>query len=293
MSQHVAFLGLGRMGAGMAARLLQSGFQVTVYNRTHARAEALVRAGGLAAETPRDAVKDADVVASMLADDEALLGLALGETGFVDAMRPDTVHVSMSTVSPAATRSLRARHEAGGTWLVAATVLGRPDRAASGELRIVAAGPRALEERCRPLFNAMSSSYIWVSENQEQANVFKIVLNFALLGLVELTAEALTLAEHNQIDREQYRQFVAPLFANVIEEYAPRMMAGAFEPAGFSSVLALKDARLAFELADESRTPAPLAGVVHDHLVEGIARCRGEWDLAAVVEVLREQAGLR
>jgi 3-hydroxyisobutyrate dehydrogenase-like beta-hydroxyacid dehydrogenase len=293
MSQHVAFLGLGRMGAGMAARLLQSGFQVTVYNRTHARAEALVRAGGLAAETPRDAVNDADLVASMLADDEALLGLALGETGFVDAMRPDTVHVSMSTVSPAATRSLRARHEARGTWLVAATVLGRPDRAASGELRIVAAGPRALEERCRPLFNAMSSSYIWVSENQEQANVFKIVLNFALLGLVELTAEALTLAEHNQIDREQYRQFVAPLFANVIEEYAPRMMAGAFEPAGFSSVLALKDARLAFELADESRTPAPLAGVVHDHLVEGIARCRGEWDLAAVVEVLREQAGLR
>jgi 3-hydroxyisobutyrate dehydrogenase-like beta-hydroxyacid dehydrogenase len=293
MSEHVAFLGLGRMGAGMAARLLQSGFQVTVYNRTHARAEALVGAGGLAADSPRDAVKDADVVVSMLADDQALLGLALGEAGFVDAMRPDTVHLSMSTVSPAATRSLRAQHEARGTWLVAATVLGRPDRAASGELRIVAAGPRALEERCRPLFDAMSSGYIWVSENQERANVFKIVLNFALLGLVELTAEALTLAEHNQIDREQYRQFVAPLFANVIEEYAPRMMSGAFEPAGFSSVLALKDARLAFELADDSRTPAPLAGVVHDHLVEGIARCRGEWDLAAVVEVLREQAGLR
>lgn len=90
----------------------------------------------------------------MLADDQALLGLALGEAGFVDAMRPDTVYVSMST------------------------------------------------------------------------------------------AEALTLAEHNQ-------------------------------------------------LADESRTPAPLAGVAHDHLVEGIARCRGEWDLAAMVEVVREQAGLR
>jgi 3-hydroxyisobutyrate dehydrogenase-like beta-hydroxyacid dehydrogenase len=128
----------------------------------------------------------------------------------------------------------------------------------------MAAGPRALEERCRPLFNAMSSGYIWVSEAHERANVFKIVLNFAPLRLVELTAEALTLAEHNQIDREQYRQFVAPPIANVIEEYAPRMMAGAFEPAGFTSaVLALKDARLEFELADESRTPGALARVVH------------------------------
>jgi 3-hydroxyisobutyrate dehydrogenase-like beta-hydroxyacid dehydrogenase len=78
----------------------------------------------------------------------------------------DRLHLSMSTVSPAATRSLRAQHEARGTWLVAATVLGRPDRAASGELRIVAAGPRALEERCRPLFDAMSSGYIWVSETR-------------------------------------------------------------------------------------------------------------------------------
>jgi 3-hydroxyisobutyrate dehydrogenase-like beta-hydroxyacid dehydrogenase len=289
----VAVIGLGNMGSGMAARLLQAGFRLTVYNRTRAKADALVAAGALAADNPRDAVKDADMVVSMLADDQALLGLALGEAGFVAAMRRDAVHVSMSTVSPAATRSLRAAHEARGTWLVAATVLGRPDRAASGELHIVAAGPRALEERCRPLFEALSSGCLWVGENQEQANIFKIVLNFALLGLVEVAAEALTLAEHNQIDREQYRQFVAPLFTNVVEEYAPRMIAGAFEPAGFSSVLALKDARLAFELDDESRTPTPLTGIVRDHLLQAIARGRGEWDLAGLVEVVREQAGLR
>jgi 3-hydroxyisobutyrate dehydrogenase-like beta-hydroxyacid dehydrogenase len=289
----VAFIGLGNMGSGMAGRLLQAGFPLTVYNRTRAKADALVAAGALAADNPRDAVKDADLVVSMLADDQALLGLALGDAGFVDAMRRDAVHVSMSTVSPAATCSLRAAHEANGTWLVAATVLGRPDRVTSGELHIVAAGPRVLEERCRPLFEALSSEYLWLGENQEQANIFKILLNFALLGLVEVAAEALTLAEHNQIDREQYRQFVAPLFSNVVEAYAPRMISGAFEPAGFSSVLALKDARLAFELGDESRTPTPLSGIVHDHLLQAIARGRGDWDLAGVVEVMREEAGLR
>jgi 3-hydroxyisobutyrate dehydrogenase-like beta-hydroxyacid dehydrogenase len=293
MGVQVAFIGLGHMGSGMAARLRQAGFRLTVYNRTPAKANALVAAGALAADTPRDAVKDADIVVSMLADDQALLGLALGQEGFVEAMRRDAVHVSMSTVSPAATRSLRAAHEALGTWLVAAPVLGRPDRAASGELRIVAAGPRALEERCRPLFEALSSGYIWLGENQEQANIFKILLNFALLGLVEVMAEALTLAERNQIDREQYRQFVAPLFTNVVEAYAQRMISGAFEPAGFSSLLALKDARLAFEVGEESRTPAPLTGVVHDQLLQAIARGRGEWDLAGLIEVLREQAGLR
>jgi 3-hydroxyisobutyrate dehydrogenase-like beta-hydroxyacid dehydrogenase len=208
-------------------------------------------------------------------------------------MRRDAMHVSMRTVSPDATRSLRAAHEVRGTWLVAATVLGRPDRAATGGLRIVAAGPRPLEERCRPVFEALSTGYLWVGENQEQANVFKILLNFTLLGLVEVASEALTLAEHNQIDREQYRQFVAPLFTNVVEEYAPRMISGTFEPAGFSSVLALKDARLAFEVGEASRTPAPLTDLVHDHLLQAIARGRSEWDLAGLVEVLREQAGLR
>ncbi len=292
MGVKVAFIGLGNMGSGMAARLLQAGFGLTVYNRTRAKADVLEAAGALVATSPCDAVKYADVVVSMLAHDQALLGLALGKAGFVDAMRRDAVHVSMSTVSPAATRSLRAAHEARGTWLVAATVLGRPDRAASGELHIVAAGPRALEVRCRPLFEPLSSGYLWLGENQEQANIFKILLNFALLGLVEVVAEALTLAEHNQIDRDQYRQFVAPLFTNVVEEYAPRMIAGAFQPAGFASVLALKDARLAFELAEESRTPTPLTAIVHDHLLEAIARGRGEWDLAGLVEVLRRQAGL-
>ena len=289
----VAFIGLGNMGGGMAGRLLQSGFHLTVYNRTPARANPLVTTGALAADNPRDAVTDADFVISMLADDQALVGLALGEAGFVEAMRSDAVHLSMSTVSPTATRTLGAAHQALGTWLVAAPVLGRPDRAASGGLRIVAAGPRALEERCRPLFEALSSGYVWLGENPEQANIFKIVLNFALLGLVEVVAEALTLAEQNQIDREQYRQFVAPMFTSVLEGYAQRMISGAFEPAGFSSVLALKDARLAFELAEESRTPTPLASLVHDHLLQAIAHGRAEWDLAALVEVLREQAGLR
>jgi 3-hydroxyisobutyrate dehydrogenase-like beta-hydroxyacid dehydrogenase len=292
MVVQVAFIGLGNMGSGMAARLLQAGYRLTVYNRTRAKADALVAAGAAAVDQPREAVKDADVVVSMLADDQALLGVALGEGGFVDAMRRDAVHVSMSTVSPVATRALREAHEARGTWLVAAPVLGRPDVAASGGLRIVAAGSRRLEERCRPLFQALARDYLWLGETQEQANVFKILLNFALLGLIEVTAEALTLAEHNQIDRQQYRQFVAPLFASAADGYAQRMISGAFEPAGFTSVLALKDARLAFDVAEESRTPTPLIGVVHEHLVQAIARGRGEWDLAGLVEVLREQAGL-
>ena len=277
----------------MAMRLLQAGFQLSVYNRSREKANDLVARGAQAAASPREAVRDADVVVSMVADDEALLSLALGESGFVEAMRRDAMHLSMSTVSPAATRALQVAHEAHGTSLVAAPVLGRPDRAATGELRIIAAGARVLEERCKPLFAAMASGYVWVSEKPEQANVFKILLNFALLGLVEVLAEALTLAERAEIDREQYRQFVTAVFAAVPEGYGQKMISGVFEPAGFSSVLALKDARLAFGVAEDVRAPAPVASLVHDHLLSAIARGRENWDLAGLVEVLREQAGLR
>jgi NAD binding domain of 6-phosphogluconate dehydrogenase len=174
-----------RVHPSMAARLQQTGFRLTVYNRSRVKADALVAAGALAATSLRDAMNDAYLVVSMMADDQAPLGLAMGEADFVDAMRRDTVHVSMSTVSPAATRSLPAVHEVRGTWLVAATVLGRPDRAASGELHIVAAGPRALDERCRALFGALSSS---VHDHLLQA-IARGRSEWDLAGLVEVLRE--------------------------------------------------------------------------------------------------------
>ena len=289
----VAFVGLGNMGRPMAARLLERGFALRVHNRTAAKAAPLAEQGALVAATPAEAADGADVMLSMLADDTALEAAALGPNGFVGALRPGGLHVSMSTVSPEVTRRLADEHRARGADLVAAPVMGRPDVAASGNLWILAAGPAGLEERCRPLFEALGRGHTWLGEDPGLACVAKIGANFMLVGVVELAAEALTLVEKQGLEPARFFEVAKMLLpAPVFEGYAGRMLAGSYQTAGFTAALALKDAGLALGLAEGGRAPAPIASLARDRLLTALARGRGEQDLAALYAVARESAGL-
>jgi 3-hydroxyisobutyrate dehydrogenase-like beta-hydroxyacid dehydrogenase len=289
----VAFLGLGHMGAPMAARLLDGGFALRVHNRTAARAAPLAARGAHVAATPAEAVEGADLVVTMLADDAALEATAFGPDGIVAALPTGAVHVSTSTVSPEVLARVAAAHRERGGHLVAAPVMGRPDVAAAGSLWILAAGPPALEERCRPLFAALGRGHTWLGDDPALAAVAKIAANFMLLGVVELAAEALTLVEKQGLAPERFFEIAKMLLpAPAFEGYAGRMLTGNFDAAGFTANLALKDATLALGLAQSGRAPTPIASLVRDRLLAALARGRGEQDLASLYAVAREAAGL-
>jgi 3-hydroxyisobutyrate dehydrogenase-like beta-hydroxyacid dehydrogenase len=289
----IAFIGLGNMGRPMAERLLERGFALRVYNRTAARAAPLAERGATVAATPAEAVEGADVVVTMVADDAALTLTALGPRGFAPAMGPDTLHISMSTVSPDATRAVADQHRIHGGALVAAPVMGRPDVAASGNLWILAAGPPALEERCRPLFEALGRGHSWLGEDPALASVAKIAANFMLIGVVELVAEALTLVERQGLEPAAFFEIAKMLLpAPAVEGYGRRMLEGDLQSGAFTAALALKDASLALGLAQAGRSPAPIAGLARDRLLSLLARGRDGWDLAGLYAVARESAGL-
>ena len=133
----VGFIGLGNMGSGMAANLLKAGHTLTVYNRTSARAEALVAQGATLAKTPSEAAWS-EVVITMLADDAAVESVVFGVGGVLAGLKTGSIHISMSTISVALAEQLASAHQAAGQRFVAAPVFGRPEAASAGKLFIVA-----------------------------------------------------------------------------------------------------------------------------------------------------------
>ena len=140
----IAFIGLGRMGMGMARNLLRAGHTVAAYNRSREKAEALAADGARVANSPADACRDAEVVMTMVADDHALEEIVFGHDGLASAMKKDCVHVSHSTISTALARRLTAEHAQRNQGYLSVPVFGRPEHAESKNLVVVAAGPAEL-----------------------------------------------------------------------------------------------------------------------------------------------------
>jgi 3-hydroxyisobutyrate dehydrogenase-like beta-hydroxyacid dehydrogenase len=199
----VGFIGLGHMGAGMAGRLLRAGHQVTVYNRTRSKLGALVAQGAKAATDVAEACRG-DAVVTMLANDEAVESVVLGEGGIIASLAANAVHISSSTISIALAERLAVAHGKAGKRFVAAPVFGRPDVAAAGKLFIVAAGAPAAIEYATPLLNEMGQRTFIASDEPKAANLVKLSGNFLAASVIEALGEAIALVGKGGIDPNQY-----------------------------------------------------------------------------------------
>lgn len=199
MSERVALLGLGTMGLGMAGRLLQAGFSLTVWNRTAARAESLRASGARVAATPRDAARDATCAITMLSDDSASREVWLGENGALAGLAPGALMIESSTVSPVWVRELGAAARAHGAALVDAPVNGSRVQAAGGELKFLVGGDAKDVERATPLFKAMGSEITHVGPLGSGATI-KLVNNFLCGVQAASFGEALALLDKSGLD---------------------------------------------------------------------------------------------
>jgi 3-hydroxyisobutyrate dehydrogenase-like beta-hydroxyacid dehydrogenase len=290
----VGFIGLGSMGLPMAENLLRAGHELAVYNRTASRAEPLARLGARPAASPGDAAAGVEVLVTMLAEDAAVEAVVLGEHGVLAALGPDAVHLGMSTVSPALSRRLAAAHAARGQRYVAAPVFGRPEAAQAAKLWVVAAGPAAAIERCRPVFHALSQGVELVGEDASSANVVKIAGNFLLAAAIEAMGEAFALVRKYGIAPARLLEIVNGRLVRspVYESYGTLIAAERFEPAGFKLRHGLKDVRLALDAGGAVAAPLPLASLLRDHLLTAVAHGWAELDWAALARVSAAEAGL-
>lgn len=287
----IAFLGLGSMGRPMAANLAGSDHDLVVWNRTREKAESLD--GAEVADSPADAAEGADLVVTMLSDDQAVEEVVLGEDGVLEGMTEGATHASMTTISADLSRRLAEAHETRGQRYVAAPVFGRPDMAESAALWVVAGGDKDALDACRPAFDVLGQGVIEAGPRPEQANVMKLAGNFMLASAIEAMAEAYALVRAHGISTELFHETMASrLFRSPIYEgYGGMIEAGRYEPAGFALEHGLKDVRYALRAGDEGAVPMPVGSVLRDRLLSASARGWGGSDWAALGRVAAVDAG--
>ena len=290
----IAFIGLGRMGMGMARNLLRAGHTVMVFNRSREKAEALAGSGAIVANTPADACRDAEAVLTMVADDQALEQIVFGNNGIASAMKKDCIHVSHSTISTALARRLTSEHSERKQGYLSVPVFGRPEHAESKNLVIVAAGSKQLVDRCRPLFDAIGRQTFVIGDEPWQANVAKVCGNFMVIGMIESLGEAYATLRKAGVAPETFLEIMNSLMASpILGLYGRIISQEQFEPAGFALKLGLKDVRLVLAAAEECAAPMPLASLVHDHLLSALAQGQGEMDWSSMTQVIARNAGLK
>jgi 3-hydroxyisobutyrate dehydrogenase-like beta-hydroxyacid dehydrogenase len=289
----IGFLGAGNMGEPMARNLLRAGHQLRVFNRTRARAAALEEAGAMAVSSVSEAVSGADVLITMLANDDAVRETLLGTSAAIDALGGDAIHISMSTISVRLSKELAREHARRGQSFVAAPVLGRPDAAAEKRLWIIAAGTRATIDRCTPIFDALGRGVSVVGEQPWQANVAKIAVNFTLAAALEAMGEATALIRKSDVEPRVFIEVLNALFRSPVYENYGRMIADrTFEPAGFRLALGLKDVGLALDASRDAAVPMPMAGVMRDQFLSAVAHGLEDADWSAISEIAARNAGL-
>jgi 3-hydroxyisobutyrate dehydrogenase-like beta-hydroxyacid dehydrogenase len=262
---NISFLGLGKMGAPMARRLLEAGHALTVWNRTPDRAAALVAAGATLAVTPAEAAQNADAVLTMLFDDAAHEEVLFGADGVLNALRPGALHIALSTISVAFSERLASEHARRKQHFAAAPVFGRPNVAEEGRLWIVAAGTVDAVALARPLLEPLSRGISVIGTEPSQAHALKLGGNFLISAMIHSLGEAFVYAAGQGIDPEVFLETVnSALFQSPFYAAYGKVMLHPPSQAGATIELGAKDLRLLREAAAASNTTLSLA----DNLAE-------------------------
>ena len=287
----LAFLGLGKMGAAMARKLMAAGHEVTVWNRDSAKAQALTSEGAKAAAAIAEAVQGKDAIVSMLFDDAANEKVLLTEDGALAAMDKGALHVACSTISVSLSDRLTSEHASRGQQYVAAPVFGRPNIAAEGKLWIVAAGPADAIAKARPVLEPMSRGITVIGPKPSQAHALKLAGNFTISLMIQALSEAAVFGQANGIDPALLLETInSALFQSPFYAAYSKLMLNPPEPPGGTIELGQKDLNLLLTAARAQQVKLSIAEQMETRFTEAVASGLGNTDWAAGLLKAAEQA---
>jgi 3-hydroxyisobutyrate dehydrogenase len=287
----LGWIGTGNMGYPMAERLLKAGKQVSVYNRTRAKAEPLLEHGAVVVDTPSD-LAACDVVFTMVADPATLLTVTTGEHGVLTGDATPRVLIDCSTVDAETSNRVRAVAAERGASMLAAPVSGNGKVAKAGRLSIAASGPRATFDEVEPYLAALGQGVTYVGDG-EAARVVKIAHNVLLGVVTQCLAEITLLAEKGGIKRSALLDFINnSVLGSVFTRYkSPAFVNLDFKPT-FTPPLLRKDLDLGLDAAKELGVPMPLAAATREIVQTLIGHGHTEEDFATLLLLAAKGAGM-
>ena len=288
----VGFIGLGIMGRPMAGHILQGGHSLTVYNRTRAKTDELRDRGAAVAASPAEVAAASEVVITMVSDTPDVEAVVAGPRGVLEGIRPGSVVVDMSTISPQAERALDARLRERGAALVDAPVSGGDVGARNATLAIMAGGDRQAFDRVLPILRLLGKTITWCGPSgsgQIAKLCNQILISLTLLGV----SEALVFARKNGLDPGVMIEAISGGAAQSwqLTNLGPRIIKRDFAP-GFMIDLVQKDLRLVLEACASSAVSLPATGLVHQLFGSAQARGAGREGTQGLAKVLERLSGL-
>jgi 3-hydroxyisobutyrate dehydrogenase-like beta-hydroxyacid dehydrogenase len=281
------------MGSRMVERLLAAGHQVTGYNRTRSKAQKLIGAGMIWADTPRAVAESVEVTFSMVSHTEALTAVTVGVDGIVAGLSAGKIYIDMSTVSPAASRAIAQQVTARGAEMLDAPVSGSVITLEEGKLSIMAAGDRNAFEKVLPILRVIGPKVTHVGANGLAVSM-KIATNLSLAVQMLAFSEGVLLAEKSGIARETAVEVLLnSVIASPMVKYRGPFVLNMPDEAWFDVNMMQKDLLLALELGRQLDVPLPTTAITNEMLTSARGMGLAERDFAILFEALARMAGLK
>ncbi|MBA7615609.1 2-hydroxy-3-oxopropionate reductase [subsurface metagenome] len=292
MLEKVGFIGLGIMGMPMARNLLKAGFEVVAYNRTKSKAEQLAKEGAKKADSPRELAMECPVVITIVSDTPDVEEVILGKDGVIEGIKPGSVVIDMSTISPQATQEIAARLRQKEVHMLDAPVSGGEQGAIKGTLSIMVGGDAEVFERCKPIFEAMGKNIAHVGSNGMGQTV-KLVNQILVAGNLNAVVEGLVFSQKAGVDLDKAINAIKGGAAGSwqLENLGPRIIKRDFSP-GFMVDLMQKDLRLIMETAAAMKTPLPVTSLIHQMYYSLQSSGEGKSGTQALVKALESLTGV-
>ncbi len=292
MTETIGFIGLGIMGRPMARNLRRAGYALVVHNRSRAPVQALVEEGAQDGGSPRGVAQRAGIVITMLPDSPQVREVVLGPDGVVEGLRPGSVLIDMSTISPLVTKEVAAAVQARGAVALDAPVSGGEKGAIEGTLSIMVGGAPEALERVRPVLAAMGKNIVHIGD-VGAGQVAKACNQIVVAVTIQAVSEALVLAKKAGVDPARVREALLGGFAQsrILDVHGQRILDRNFAP-GFRVRLHQKDLGIALATGRATGTPLPATAIVHEALTA--LRAQGDEDLdhSAIARYVERLAGL-
>lgn len=282
---NIGFIGLGSLGAPIAENILDKGYNLVVYNRTSSKSIPLKQRGAVVAENIASLAAQSDMVFSIVSDDAALKSIITAKDGLLAAMKPGSVHISMSTILPKTALEMHRLHHSYNTHYLAAPVFGRPEAARARKLNFAISGEEMVRVQTTQVLKDAGAASIWdFGDELIAANTVKLCGNYLIGAALQAMGEGISLARQSGIDAqkmwEMFTQtlFAAPIYVN----YGKIILEKRFEPAAFTAKLGLKDLNLVVDQASSVNQPMPLAHLLRDNLQDLVSSGRDQLDWSAI-----------
>lgn len=287
LTETIAVIGLGKMGAGMAGNIQGSGARLVLFNRTAAKAAPFVQRGATLAASPREAAAQADIVLTSLMDDASMREVVTAPDGILAGMRPGGIHLCATTISPGLAAELTELHRQHGSHFVSGAVVGRPDSAAAAELISLLSGDAEAVARCKPVCEHYSAKVIALGDRPGLANHAKLSINYFAVASMELMGQIYAYGDAVGIDRAFYGRLFDSSFSNpALRLYAAKIRDRAFQTGvGFELSGGLKDVRLMAEASDAASRSFAFAPIIIGKMEQAIAQGLSDSDWSVFTEI--------